>query len=301
MRRGITQTPPRPTRPTRETHSFVLSGSDDALLRRISTFYFLTAEQATRLLYRPGSLKYVRDKLKRLAAAGYLHRLRLPSATAGNTAFVYTLGSKGMTYLSTAGVSEVARFRPAEQDERSYLFLSHTLAVNDVLIAATRLHDAVPAARLVDFLHERMLRSMPVAVQTGVGERMSIVPDAWMDFHLNNTARMSIVLELDRGTIEQVAFKRKLRGLVAFAQGPYQEAFHSPSLTIAVATTAGAHRCQLMRSWCEQVLTALHQEGEAEVFLFTALPAGALAPATLFLEAVWQQPFTTRPVTLLEL
>ncbi len=293
---------------TTDAHTLILAAREDAILYAVYRYHFLTAAMVMHLLYSRGSLAYVRVLLKRLTQAGYLQRLRLPNVTVGNTPWVYTLARRGITYLAAAGYTDFARFRPSEQQEHSYLFLSHTLAVNDVLIAAARLPRTAPDVVLADFQHERALRQTPVMVTTAQGERIGIVPDGWLDFHLGGVARMCVLLELDRGTIEQRAFKRKLRGLVAYAAGPYQTVFGTTSLTVAIATTAGEQRAARLRVWCEQVLRELHEEQNADLFLITSLPpatgtttGGELDPTHLFLAPVWSQPLRQTAVPLLEL
>lgn len=68
---------------------------------------------------------------------------------------------------------------------------------------------------------------------------MPIVPDGWLDLLLAGNLQMCLVLELDRGTLEQRAWRRKVRSLLAYARSPYQERFGTTSLTVAVVTTAG--------------------------------------------------------------
>lgn len=285
------------------TVPFALSRRDDAFLRAVATYHFLTAEQLTRLLFRPGSLAYVRAKLKRLADAGYLDRLHLPTATAGNAPFVFSLAAPGIGYLTETGEETGAKwFRPVEQHERSYLFLSHTLAVNDFLIAAHLLSRTEPRVVLATMRHERDLRREPVTVTTAAGERLGIVPDGWVDLHIAGESRLCLALELDRGTVEERAWKRKLRGLIAYADGPYQQQFGTPSLTILIATTTGPSRCTAIRRWCEQVLHEVHREADADVFLLTSLPEGAPPdPQTLFLRPVWQQPLRPDLLPLISL
>lgn len=280
--------------------SRALSAHDDALLRAVYTYQFVTVEQVTRLLYRAGSLKYVRRRLRGLVDVGYLQRLRLPSVGIGNTSYLYTLARRGIGYLTAAGYSDFARFRPSEQREHSYLFLTHTLRVNDFLIAAQLLTRSNPDVILADMRHERQLRRTPIKVKTSSGETIGVVPDGWLDFHIRGQDRMSIVLELDRGTVEREAFKRKIRGLLAYADGPYQAFFGSQSLTVAFAVTAGARRMELLREWCEQVLTDVRQE-RPELFLFGVLPPdGELDPTALFLSAMWYLPFGPVPISLLD-
>jgi len=278
----------------------LLGERDEALVRAVALFHFLTAEQLTRLFYRPTSLEYVRAKLRRLTQAGYLLRLRLPRTTAGNPPFVYRLARGGLTFLAQSGDPTQVRFRPSEHQEHAYLFLAHTLAVNDVLIAATLASQELPQVILADVQHERDLRHTPVRVKTPQGESMGIVPDAWLDVHLWGKERMCLVLELDRGTIEQRAFTHKLRGLLAYAGGPYQEQFETASLTILIATTAGELRARKLVQWCERVLRQQHLEAEADLFLITALDPGAITPTRFFLSPIWQQPFEQTPRCLVD-
>jgi hypothetical protein len=111
---------------------------------------------------------------------------------------------------------------------------------------------------------------------------------------------MCLVLELDRGTVEQRAFTRKLRGLLAYAGGPYQEQFETTSLTILIATTAGEQRAKKLVQWCERVLRQQHLEAEADLFLITALDPGATTPTRFFLSPIWQQPFEQTPRCLVD-
>lgn len=277
-----------------------LSERDDALIRAVYDFHYLTVDQVTRLFFSRGSLEHVRVVLKELAEKGYLDRMKMPSSQDGVKPYVYTLGRKGIRYLKTvAGYSEFARFRPSEEREHSYLFLAHTLGVNDVLVAAKQLSVRNPDYVLADFLHERVLKRMPVSVRTSENESMAIIPDLWLDFHLRATDRASITLEYDRGTVEQRQWRRKIRGLIAFADGPYTQAYGSESLTIAIATTAGEHRAELIRQWVEQELEKAKRNRDKELFLVLALPSGEIDSDAFFLNPVWMRPFDTHGVSLL--
>lgn len=289
----------------RSTPAAGLSARDEAMLQAIARLQFVTSRQIVRLFYQPGSLEYVRGRLKHLADRQYLLRLRLPSSGPGNTAWVYAVAGKGWRYLrasnALSGNEEAPlRFRPTEQHEHSWLFLTHSLAVTDILVAALCLPEIQPTLLLRELCHERVLRRQPpVKVQTLRGETVGIIPDGFLDFILDGEVRMSILLELDRGTMAREAMQRKFRGLLAYADGPYQTVFRSTSLTFAVATTAGLARCEQLRTWCARVLQevpdATHRQAYADLFLFTALPqtvpgSGALDPEALFLRPVWTQP-----------
>jgi hypothetical protein len=279
------------------------------LLRAIHTYAYLTAEQVCHLYYSPGSLEYVRRQLKRLADESYLQRLRLPATRSGNPPFVYRLAQQGRAYLTAAGLASSKRFRPAEHWEHSALFLGHTLAVNDVLIAGVRLEEEVAGVRLLEMRHEQTLKRTPMTVTLGQGDEQgagspptttTLAADGWLDYALPS-GRMSVLLELDRGTEGRDAFGRKLRALIACAGGPYAAYFGSGSLNVAVATTSGARRAQALLEWCEQALRASGSLDLATVFLVAAIPPGALDACQTFLAPIWWQPFGRQAVSLLRL
>jgi protein involved in plasmid replication-relaxation len=110
-----------------------LKGAEKILVA-ISEFNYLTAEQATRLLYKESSLAFVRKKLRALVKQNYVLAL---GGRAVNLPLVYTLTSRGRAYVGLLGEESRKRIRPSEEKEKSenLFFMKHTLAVTDVLIA----------------------------------------------------------------------------------------------------------------------------------------------------------------------
>lgn len=281
----------------------VISAHEDALLRAVGQYHFLTVEQATRLLYAPGSFRYVRGVLRSLADRGFLGRLRLPRVTPGNTCWVYWLDRVGRRYLESAGDAEPGRFRPGEHQEHAFLFLTHTLACNDFLIAGALLAERVAGVSLAGMRHERTLRHTPMQVTLRESEkdvRVGVVADGFLDFWVGTQKRMPILLELDRGTVEEKPFQRKVRALAAATAigGPYDELFGADSVTVAIATTAGPKRLAHLMRWCERALGT--KSAHTEIFLLTSLAPGELDPHAVFLSPIWYQPFTQKPLALLE-
>ena len=90
---------------------FVLSLQRHNYLQAILAHRGLTAEQLTRLLYKPGSLTYVRVIAKELADQKYLTRIHFPTVSTGSSPFVYSLGIRGLRYLSECE-SDIERYRP---------------------------------------------------------------------------------------------------------------------------------------------------------------------------------------------
>lgn len=275
-----------------------------AILVALGRYFYLTARQATRLLYAATSLTRVQALLKELADDGYCQRLFLPRPSPhGRVPAVYTLGRLGRAHLAAMGVDVPARLRPSEERRHKYLFLDHSLAVNDCLIAMELLARRSPPVAIRTMLHERTLRRMPIAVTDPEGRAASVIPDGWLDLRVvlpDGTYRSCIALEVDRGTTEQKAFQRKIAHWVAAADGTYREAFATDLLTVAIVATPGEGRANELLRWIAAELVALHREEQAELFLVTAVDAASADPATLYCGPMWRRCDRETPVPLIE-
>jgi hypothetical protein len=290
---------------------YVISEADERLLRVLLRYHCLTAMQATKLFYKPSSLHWVQAKLKALTDAGYLVRDRVPyRLSEGSTPLYYALARAGLNHLAAHGVPVPPRARPYRVHAFSYLHISHLLAVNEVLIAAELLCRAYPQFRLArPPLHDKDLGRTPVSVIDRDGVRRTVVPDGFLDFELHHTReRMPLCLELDRGTEHQADWRTKIRALLAFADGPYQQAFGRQSLTICVVTTDAA-RLASLRRWTAAELDAQHAgDDDRELFRLASFAIDwnvpedeRPTPAELFLAPRWYAPFAAAPAPLFDL
>lgn len=270
----------------------------------LARYHYLTARQCTRLLYAATSLTRVQMLLKELADDGYCQRLFLPRPSPhGRVPAVYTLGRAGRVHLATLGIDVPARLRPSEETKHAYLFLDHTLAVNDALISMALLARRVPAITIRQMRHERDLRRTPIAVVTPDGKRASVIPDGWLDLRVampDGLYRSCIALEVDRGTTEQRAFRRKVARWVAATGGPYQSVFGTDLLTVAIVATPGEGRAEQLLRWIAAELTALHRADAADLFRVTSVDAAAVDPATVYCGPVWCRCDRETPVPLIE-
>ncbi len=290
-----------------------LSAAEEALLHGIYTYDFLTVKQAKRLYYNRQSSGYVGELLRNTITKGYAYEDFLPRKVKfGRSPSVFFLSKQGVEHFLKLGYPPPRKYyTQSEVYGLSYLFWKHTLAVTDFIISARMLEKVAPGYLLNQFQHDRELQASPTYVQGDSGKkRVGVIPDAWLQFFIpgasNNTPQqIAMCLELDRGTISVKPMKEKLRACLKFIDGPYQEAFHTNAVTIAYATPSGHHRAELLRSWCEQVLTEQKRKDDSKFFYFTALPqqmidfAMDLDPHTLFLSPVWYTPFSTDPKVLL--
>jgi hypothetical protein len=288
-------------------------------------FYFLTAPQVQRLHYSTGDLPYAQRRLKRLHDGGWLLRTPFLTASAigkgsakGKLPYVYCLTRQAQRYLAELGVDIDQRFEPQEEIRRSNIHLLHTLSVNDFLIAAGLLDRSEEQIQLHEMIPERALKRQVDRVTIPRGDRgtesVAVIPDGWLDFRVTEdegTLQFGIALELDRGTEEQKAWRRKARSLIAWHQGPFEQHFQilntqgkmiPSSLYIAVVAIPGQRRLQELLTWTQLELAAMpanERDQAAELFFFTAENPESTSPQSLFLERVWQQPSYPEPVSLL--
>jgi hypothetical protein len=200
------------------------------------------------------------------------------------------------------GIDVQTQVTPADLSSRKTMHLTHTKELNDVLIAAELLTRAVPQITLAQLLHERTLKRQPVRVTLPDGTTTAVIPDAWLELHVRSHTdrrRFPLAVELDRGTTEQRQWRRKVAGLLHWANGPYHATFQTRALTIAVVATVGTRRRDELRRWTEQELTAQGASEAGELFRFTSCQPEAIDPLELFLQPVWTAPGSPRRHALL--
>jgi len=127
------------------------------LLTAIFEHRLLSVDQATRLLYKPGMLTTVRERLYFLANTKnfhddpeqvYLLRHALPTKDIGNKPAFYSLAGRGRSYFQEQGFNVKKRYRPVEERELGYPTIMHLLGLNDVTIALRLLPKQLPALRI---------------------------------------------------------------------------------------------------------------------------------------------------------
>lgn len=285
------------------SHPPAVGVADEAILRAVARYHYLTAEQVRRLFYAKGVITYVRARLKRLAEGGHLQRVPLRrTGPAGGAPYAYRLGPRGRAYLEALGIEVLARYRPSEQP-LDY-FLEHTLCVNDALMAFELVARSHAQVELVGMRHERVLKRQPVTVELPDGGRQTLIPDGWVALHVadgDGRYQACFALELDRGHVEQKRWRRKVAALVAWwTTGAYTAAFQAHSLTIAVVATPGeGRRIELLR-WTAAELSELEQQDQADLFRVTGVAADQVSPAAFVLAPSWYRPFDPAPRPLLE-
>lgn len=193
------------------------------------------AEQLTRLYYKDGMLTTVKARLKDLADNGYLQVGIVPRRNRGEKRltvsghYYYTLGDKGIRYLSDIGYDTNRSWKAKQEVDKNDYFLAHSLELNDVIISAVR------TGQLEDFRHERLLKRNPFKT-TYNGAAITVIPDAVLKFRGGR-----LILEHDRGSEEQYKFRRRIRGYLAY--------FREERLPVIFTTFKGQPRVEQMREW----------------------------------------------------
>jgi hypothetical protein len=268
------------------------------ILSAVGRFRYLTAEQLARLLYQPSSLSYVRQHLCELYHGEYLQRVLLPSDIPhGSPHAVYCLDNRGHTWLSDRGEASPWRFRAVDQGRREGLFLKHTLASLDVLIAAHVVTRTNPRIQLNQFFTDYELKQQRFTVVINQ-RKHAIVPDGWLDLSVEGE-QGCIALELDRGTEDREAFQQKIRLYVPFITDVCMKALGADSLSVAVITTDGADRLSRLIRWTEAELTQLGEQGLGQLFVFAAVDTDEISANELFFSPLFSCLFGEPNVSLL--
>jgi protein involved in plasmid replication-relaxation len=279
----------------------------DKIIGALSEFDYLTADQLTRLLYAPSSLKYVQELLKALRDASLVTAV---GGKAVNLPRLYTLSGMGRQYASVLGAPKTRRFRPSEEAEKGQnpYFLKHTMAVTDVLISARLLSQTHPAITLSRMVTERELRRR---IYVDIPEKLCIEPDASCEFLITENGhngqqtrtRDFFHIEVYRNLppVER-RFKQKIAGYVTYVDtGQHQALFNTSALSIAVIAIAKPMAITLKR-WTEAALQEMGRPEEGEWFFFCSLDVAKASPREMFLTPVWEQAFRTdkTPLIMLE-
>src|SRR5436309_2478032 len=150
----------------------------DAVLRSLATFPYITGKQVTKLLYSEGSYRSVLELLKKVFDAGYVERKPLPShIQSGSVPYVYWLSATGRHYLEGLGYDFSTWQYPSEMKLVHSAHLWHCLDVNDFLIAGVNIANSNSDVQLIAVRHDLLMKHMDLPVK----------PDGWMQFHIKGT------------------------------------------------------------------------------------------------------------------
>jgi hypothetical protein len=272
-----------------------------------------TAEQLCRLHYKPGVLKAVKARLKELTDNGFVQADAIPiKHTTGTKVhfsplYYYTLAQKGMRYLERLGMDVHGSWRASKEVDKHGIFVTHTLELNDILIAAALLNRVDSRYHLDSFLHERVLKRRPIKVawnDFGTKQHLNLIPDAFVDLRFTavdgSRRRMPMLLEHDRGTEEQFFFRRKIRAYITLLKSEaYKQLFQVGTITILFTTFVGEQRLKQMRSWTKEELADTNESTNLGFMFYFASLAPPITPEQVWFTNKWHLPYDGEPINLL--
>jgi hypothetical protein len=293
--------------------TYVIREADEAILLALARYHYLTAAQISRLLYprMNDRNREAQRRAKNLEDAGYILRIgALAKPQYGSRPMVCTLSDKGRKYVQALGATVRPYFRPSEEKRayRNFPFMRHALASIDVLIAAERLSWDSEVS-MPQMLTERDLKHSALKVDVPAGpngqvarKNVAVIPDGWFQLQVGDDAPISIALELDRATEEQKVWRQKIAAYTVWAgrRGPYQEAFETDNLTIAVVCP-DERRSKMLLDWTLRELRLRKAEDFADLFLFTDASPETTAPCDFFFGPVWLSATNAKRIPLLDL
>ena len=198
--------PPSPLQKPKHKE-LVLTKRHEEILQAVHQLRYVTAWDMTRLFYTPSSINHVREILSLLAGKKdyaerqYLFRFPLPNTRIGGTEKIYTLGSRERAYLQSQGISVDWYFRPYKVASMTYQNCLHALTLTRFLVASHVFCRKHPEWELAQLRTEYELKSeitqekakqqaatvmIPSTTERKAQEEVTVIPDAWLDFHNPN-------------------------------------------------------------------------------------------------------------------
>jgi hypothetical protein len=262
-----------------------ITARDVRIVRAVYEMRFLTREQVQLLEFSPSTASFCKRRLALLYHHGYLDRKFIPSVGGfGSTRAIYCLAAKGAQLLAHELAVSVADldWKPRDADRELY-FLQHTLGINDFRIAAYLA--AQRAAITVEWTDERSLRRREmrdyVPDPKSRGEQLTVVPDGYFTLGIGGDTP-AFALELDRATVEEKPFKRKVRAYGEWKRtGVYAKRFGTDSLRVLFVVAKNSrdpYRLARIKRWCEA-------EGGRSLFWFAE--SGDVTGESVFSGPIW--------------
>lgn len=264
----------------------VLQQRDIDVIEAVYRFRVLSQAQITALLF--GSSATAQYRLEKLYDHHFLERKFLPvSLGEGRSPTLYILDRRGVETLRTErGYDEIKWFGTSKR--LSADFLSHSIAVNDVMVLVTlacRRH----GFELEQWQGENEVKADydRVMVQSGAGgrERMPVVPDSFFTI-LANERRYPFFLELDRGTMTLARFKNKVRAYLAYYKsGAYEKRYGLQSIRMLTIVSTKSQSGGVKR--LENLKAATEEITKERWFWFA--PLAELTAENILKVPVWHQ------------
>lgn len=187
-----------------------LTERDYDLLDALGSYRFLSVPQATALFF-PAESGAAR-RLRNLARAGLAHTVFMPVRPYDRTTrTLYALAAKGARLLAPRHHGLIPRHLTA-REQRSGLFLAHTLARNDVRIVLEQLSKSRRDLSLLAWQQapDEVRASAIVRIGVRTEARVPAVPDGVALLRVDGACQ-AFAIEVDMGTVPLLRMARRYR------------------------------------------------------------------------------------------
>ena len=254
-----------------------LTERDRQVICAVYEHRFLRRDQIQALFF--PSQNTANQRLLHLYQHGFLFR-HLPPVRLGEgrQQAIYALDEGGADLVAAEGGMDREGVRWRKKDNQaSFLFLDHTLHINDFRIAIT-LAVEKRGHRVLRWYDERDIKATGERVSMPGKQRhyLPVTPDAFFEVDLGDR-QAGFFLEMDMGTMTNKRFKNKVRAYIIYkTKGYYERKFGTPSLRVLTLTTSQRRLRNLKR--------ATERAGGRSLFWFTTFEALSAGQIT---QSVW--------------
>lgn len=255
-----------------------LTQRDRQVINAVYEYRFLRREQIQMLFF--PSQNTTNRRLQHLYQHGFLKR-HLPPVQLGEgrEQAIYSLDERGADLIAVEKDIDRGDIQWRGKDNQaSFLFLNHTLHINDFRIAMT-LAAKEQGHQVTRWLDEREIKALGERVPAPGKKRryLPVTPDAFFEYD-SGDRQAGFFLEMDMGTMSNKRFKDKVRAYIIYkTKGYYTKKFGTTSLRVLTVTTSH-RRLKNLKQATEQV------QGRG-LFWFTTI--NKLSPEQI-MRLIWQ-------------
>lgn len=235
--------------PLNSRRSLRLSDRDLDVLDALADYRFLSIPQLGVLFF--PSRGGAEGRLRRLYQAGLCVRVFLPARPYERmTHTIYALSARGAQLLAPRHEGVTPRFLSG-REQRSALFLDHTLRRNDVRICLERLGIEDARTQLLSWKQkpEEVRASATIRVPGGRRQaRVTLVPDGVATLYVRGRVH-ALVIEVDMGTVPVRRMETRYRGYWRWHRdGGGRRRFGAASVRVLTLTTTDTRLASLRRA-----------------------------------------------------
>jgi hypothetical protein len=280
-------------------HPELPNAAGENVLFALARYPYLSRLQATRAAgYSPTSTKRVAAALTHLTKHDYLFQDALADKKQGTCIGVWSLLSRGRTWVSARGVQTLPRIKhvPERQEE----FLHHVLDVNAALIALERFAIETDGVQLHGLVHDLYLQRSEIRVEADVitrhrqdgqpvveHQRYYIAADGDVSLEAFGYA-YRFWLEVDRGTEGRQKIQKKIAGMIAYAESLGDERLDF--VIVAPPNPRREYGLASLIEWTNEHLAVTRRSAWAENFWFTDRIGSEMSASDYIMGQHWVRP-----------